>query len=101
LKFVYNNYYFVGEKRDVSKLGQNVLSIIDQATATDQRVTALKLLDAWQGKGQGSLKVKGLDIPNVSRDKLERIIGHMLLQEYIREDFHFTPYSTISYLVAG
>lgn len=61
----------------------------------------MKLLDAWEGKGAGSLKVRGLDPPKVSRDKLERIIGHMLLQGFIREDFHFTPYSTISYLVAG
>ncbi|XP_063399931.1 ATP-dependent DNA helicase Q1-like [Mytilus trossulus] len=90
-----------GEKRDVTKLGLNVLTIIDQASATDQRITALKLLDAWEGKGAGSLKVRGLDPPKVSRDKLERIIGHMLLQGFIREDFHFTPYSTISYLVAG
>ncbi|CAG2224421.1 RECQL [Mytilus edulis] len=90
-----------GEKRDVTKLGLNVLTILDQASATDQRITALKLLDAWEGKGAGSLKVRGLDPPKVSRDKLERIIGHMLLQGFIREDFHFTPYSTISYLVAG
>ncbi len=26
---------------------------------------------------------------------------HLVLEGYLKEDFHFTPYSTITYLVAG
>ncbi|XP_041365340.1 ATP-dependent DNA helicase Q1-like [Gigantopelta aegis] len=89
------------EKRDVTSLCQNVIKILEQAGSTDQRVTAIKLIDSWYGKGHSSLKVKGLDPLSVSRDKAERILVHMLLEGHLKEDFHFTPYSTISYLVPG
>ncbi|XP_046543863.1 ATP-dependent DNA helicase Q1-like isoform X2 [Haliotis rubra] len=88
-------------KRDVTRHGQNILKILDQAACTDQRVTAIKLIDALYGKGQGSLKVKGLDTMSISREKAERIVAYMLLHAYLKEDFHFTPYSTISYLLPG
>lgn len=29
------------------------------------------------------------------------MIGHLLLEGYLKEDFHFTPFSTISYLIPG
>lgn len=31
----------------------------------------------------------------------ETVIAHLLIEGYLREDFHFTPYSTISYIVAA
>ena len=89
------------EKRDVTKLCQNVITILEQAGSTDQRVTALKLIDSWYGKGQSSLRVKGLDLLCVSHEKAQRIVAHMLIEGFLKEDFHFTPYSTISYLVPG
>ena len=36
-----------------------------------------------------------------SREDCERVIVDMLLEGVLREDFHFTPYSTISYLLPG
>ncbi|XP_060080844.1 ATP-dependent DNA helicase Q1-like isoform X2 [Ylistrum balloti] len=96
-----DTYRVTPEKRDVTKLCQNVLTILDHAAQTQQRVTAAKLLDAWEGRGASSLRVKDIPQPNISRDKLERILSHLLMNGYIKEDFHFTAYSTISYLVAG
>jgi ATP-dependent DNA helicase Q1 len=58
-------------------------------------------MDAFQGKKVGGFKATGLDLPTVARDVLERIIALMLIKGYLREDFHFTAYSTISYLVPG
>ncbi|XP_069133620.1 ATP-dependent DNA helicase Q1-like [Argopecten irradians] len=94
-------YQVTPEKRDVTKLCQNVIKLMEHAAQTEQRVTAIKLLDAWEGRGATSLRVRDVPEPNISRDKLERILAHMLLNGYIKEDFHFTAYSTISYLVAG
>ncbi|XP_033751824.1 ATP-dependent DNA helicase Q1-like [Pecten maximus] len=96
-----DTYRVTPEKRDVTKLCQNVLTLLDHAAQTQQRVTATKLMDAWEGRGATSLRVRDVPEPNISRDKLERILAHLLLNGYIKEDFHFTAYSTISYIVAG
>ncbi|OWF37321.1 ATP-dependent DNA helicase Q1-like isoform X2 [Mizuhopecten yessoensis] len=96
-----HTYGVTPEKRDVTKICQNVLTLLDHAAQTQQRVTAAKLLDAWEKKGPTSLRVRNVPEPNISRDKLERILAHMLLNSYVKEDYHFTAYSTISYIVAG
>lgn len=65
-------------------------------------ISAQKLIDAWQNTGQVSLRLpdfkKSTKLP---RDKCESILAHLLLEGYLKEDFHFTPYSTISYLLLG
>lgn len=39
------------------------MKILDNANAVDSKLTAIKLLDAWQGKGAGINRVKvGWDI---------------------------------------
>ncbi|XP_061178642.1 ATP-dependent DNA helicase Q1-like [Saccostrea echinata] len=89
------------EKRDVKKHCQLIIEILKQASRLEERLTAIKLMDAFQGKKVGGFKVTGLDLPAVTRDVLERIISLMLIRGYLREDFHFTAYSTISYLIPG
>lgn len=63
--------------------------------------SAQKLVDAWYGKGVGSLRVKSVPVPKFSREIGEAVLAHLLVSGYIQEDFHFTPYSTISYLKRG
>jgi hypothetical protein len=63
--------------------------------------SAQKLADAWYGKGAGSLRVKSVPVPKFSREMGEAILAHLLVNGYLQEDFHFTPYSTISYLKRG
>lgn len=64
--------------------------------------TAQKLIDAWQNTGPTSLRLpdskKSSKLP---RERCESILAYLLLEGYLKEDFHFTPYSTISYLVLG
>ncbi|EFX86121.1 RecQ1-like protein [Daphnia pulex] len=76
--------------------------ILERAEEQQVRVTAQKLIDAWQNTGQVSLRLpdfkKAAKLP---RDKCESILAHFLLEGYLKEDFHFTPYSTISYLLLG
>ncbi|GFS01405.1 ATP-dependent DNA helicase Q1-like [Elysia marginata] len=86
---------------DVTKHCQDVLTILDAAAATEQRVTSAKLVDAWYGRGPTSLKVKSVSAPVLGRDAAERILANMLINGYVQEDFHFTAYSTICYIVAG
>lgn len=62
---------------------------------------AQKLLDAWYGKGVGTFRVKSVAVPKFSREMGEAILAHLLINGYLQEDFHFTPYTTISYLKRG
>lgn len=86
---------------DVTHHCKCVLEILIQASCANQRLTAIKLLEAWEGKGQKASRVKGQSPPNLPRESLEIILAHMLLKGYLREDYHFTAYSTISYIVKG
>jgi ATP-dependent DNA helicase Q1 len=85
----------------VTSLCKDVIKILNHAASTSQRVTAPKILDAWYDKGATTLRVKEVKVPGVSRDKAERVLAHMLLEGFVREDFHFTAYSTICYLLPG
>lgn len=64
-------------------------------------ISAQKLLDSWYGKGAGNLRVRSVPVPRFSRETGEAVLGHLLVKRYLQEDFHFTPYSTISYLKRG
>ncbi|KAI9496188.1 P-loop containing nucleoside triphosphate hydrolase protein [Zychaea mexicana] len=70
-----------------------------------ERVTLTKLVGHWQGKGLKALKLDGLkkdsnvEIPakkSFSTQDLERIVNYLLIEQVLKEDFHFTPYNTIS-----
>nr|XP_022332782.1 ATP-dependent DNA helicase Q1-like [Crassostrea virginica] len=89
------------EKKDMKRICQLMIEVLNQASSKEERLTAIKLMDAFQGKKVGGFRVVGLDIPAVTRDILERVISLMLVKGYLREDFHFTAYTTISYLVPG
>ncbi|XP_021932039.1 ATP-dependent DNA helicase Q1-like isoform X2 [Zootermopsis nevadensis] len=80
---------------------QAFYQLISNAAANDIKLTAQKLLDAWYGKGAVNLRVRSVPVPSFSRERGEAVLGHLLIKGYLQEDFHFTPYSTISYLKRG
>jgi len=89
-------------KTDVSRYVHQLLSILSNAKSCNQRLTPLKLLEAWSGRGSTALRVDGADAAaDMEKTEAERIIVQLLIRQYLREDFHFTPYSTISYIVSG
>ena len=88
-------------KHDVTQLCHDVLELLDNAVTFNQRITAVKLINAWYGKGPATLRVARVKDPVITRAQAERVLAHMLLNGYIREDFHFTAYSTICYLLPG
>lgn len=53
------------------------------------------------GKGAAKLRVAGIAPPTLPREDLEKIIAHFLIQQYLKEDYSFTAYATISYLKIG
>ena len=64
--------------------------------------TAQKLIDAWLNVGPTNLRLPDTkSAAKLPRDVCESIVAFLLLEGYLKEDFHFTPYSTISYLLLG
>lgn len=58
------------------------------------------LIDTWYGKSS-KIKAKIVKPPLFSAEFAGHILAHLLINDYLKEDFHFTPYSTISYLKKG
>ncbi|XP_074639274.1 ATP-dependent DNA helicase Q1-like [Acropora palmata] len=88
-------------QREITNYCKDILLILERASSLSERVTANKLVDLWCGKGKPNLRVRDVKTPDLSREDCERVIVDMLLEGVLREDFHFTPYSTISYLLPG
>ena len=86
---------------DVADYAKDLISILESANATKQRVTGLKLVEAWMGKGAVALRDSRVKAPKLPRETCERVVSHLLVTGYLKEDFHFTPYSTISYIMPG
>ncbi|XP_076169564.1 ATP-dependent DNA helicase Q1 [Ptiloglossa arizonensis] len=80
---------------------RQLYQIMIKAVQSETRLTALKLLDAWYGKGAPILRVSSVPVPKFTRESGEAIVGHLLVNGYLQEDFHFSAYSTISYLKRG
>ncbi|KAJ6666262.1 hypothetical protein lerEdw1_000534 [Lerista edwardsae] len=88
------------EKTDVTDHCRDLVKILKQVDKMKEKFTPLKLIDTWLGKGLSKL---GVDIvsPKLPRDALERIVAHLILQQYLKEDFSFTAFATISYVKIG
>ena len=88
------------EEEEVGEVARAAVSILEQAARREQRVTGLKLVEALQGRGAPALRLAGWGSA-LAKDRLEAVVAHLTVEGHLKEDFHFTPYSTISYLVAG
>lgn len=89
------------EKMDITEYCRDLIKILEQAENMSEKLTPLKLVDAWSGKGVSKLRVAEVIPPKLPREEMERIIAHLLLQQYLKEDFSFTAFATISYLKIG
>lgn len=91
----------VQKETDVAHYCRQLYQIMTKAVQSETRLTALKLIDAWYGKGASSLRVSNVPVPSFTRETAEAIVGHLLINGYLQEDFYFSAYSTISYLKRG
>lgn len=90
------------QRVDCLKEAKTVLSILEKNAnkSTEKRLTANKLAEL--SYSEVSSKSKKADYSNsLSQNEIESLILVMLMNQYLKEDFHFTPYNTICYLVAG
>ncbi|KAL5243179.1 hypothetical protein ACI65C_010589 [Semiaphis heraclei] len=85
----------------INKYCLDVYSILDAASENEIKFTAQMLLDTWYGKGNKKVLLFDVQSPVFSRTRAEMILGELIVQGYLMEDFHFTPYSTISYMKKG
>jgi ATP-dependent DNA helicase Q1 len=68
---------------------EEALMIINYLKTNDkQRLTALKLLEQ-------------INIKTMIKLDLQRLILQLIIEKYLTEDFHFTPYNTICYIKLG
>lgn len=86
------------EKIDITSYCSDLIKILKHAEQLDEKLTPLKLIEAWNGKGPSKLRLTSIKPPNLSRNEMEDVIVHLLLQEYLKEQFSFTAFATISYL---
>lgn len=86
---------------DIMEHYRSLLKILEKAKSTDTKLTALKLIDAWFQKGTKSARVDSMLAPNIDRFYGEQILVYLVINDYLREDFHYTAYSTNSYIVQG
>ena len=70
--------------------------ILKKAQSAETRLTPLKLVDEWLRQNR---QQKRKNPP--SREQCERSLVRLITQSVLREDFHFTAYSTICYLLPG
>lgn len=86
---------------DVTDYAEAAVGILKAAAPKEIRVTALKLVEALQGKGANNTKLAGWKGGKLKKDQVEQLVAWLLVEGYLREDMHYTPYSVISYLVPG
>lgn len=68
---------------DITKHAQDVVSIVEHASSMDEKLTPLKVCEAWMGKGPAKHR-KMITITSLSRLEVESIIIHLLLHGYFR-----------------
>ena len=86
---------------DVTIYAEAALKILQFAQERGDKVTTLKLLNALLNSGPLRLKDWKYSKDDFNRAMGERLIAQMVICGYLKEDFHFTPYATLSYLVKG
>lgn len=68
---------------DIAQSARQVVQIVELAASMDERLTPLKLVEAWMGKGPAKRR-KMIQTTTMSRLEVETVIVHLLLQEYLR-----------------
>ena len=68
---------------DITQHARQVVQIVELASSMDEKLTPLKLVEAWMGKGPAKRR-KMIQITTLSRVQVEAVIVQLLLQEYLR-----------------
>lgn len=88
---------------DITSFYYQLLKLIDyRKEKFDSNATPPSLVDAWYQEGSGK-KFKCADVPTprMPRNVGEIILMYLIVQDYLKENLHFTLYTTISYIGKG
>ena len=88
-------------EEDISEYTRALIELVEHAQENDKRLTAQKLLESWRGQGPVANRLSHIPTPKFSIAKCEAILLQAILDGILKEEFHFTPYSTISYVGLG
>lgn len=88
-------------KMNITEHCLTLYKIIDHATNMDVKLTILKLIDSWYQKGKSSLRVKDIPAPTFERFYAEQMVAFLIINGHLKEDFHFSAYTTFSYIKKG
>lgn len=91
------------KKKDVDVIPycRQIYKFLTKAVQMDQKLTFLKLMDAWYDKGDKTMRIADVPTPTFPREIGEAIVGHLLINGYLQEDFSFTAYTTLTYIKRG
>lgn len=68
---------------DITQHARDVVEIVEMAASMDEKLTPLKVCEAWMGKGPAKRR-KMIKVTSLSRLEVESIIIHLLLHGYFR-----------------
>uniref|UniRef100_A0A182PC96 ATP-dependent DNA helicase n=1 Tax=Anopheles epiroticus TaxID=199890 RepID=A0A182PC96_9DIPT len=74
--------------------------IIEKCELEQTNLTGLKLVDAWMHKGPTNLRTDEPP-PRIDRVIAEQIVAYLIVNNFLKESFTFTPYATHSYIKKG
>lgn len=95
----FNKKYSKGPKLNITEDCRTLRKIIERAESLKMNLTALKLIDAWYDKGPA--QVRAGRVPSYKRRFAEQVVAFLLINDYLKEDFSYTPYATHSYIKSG
>ena len=82
---------------DVTDHCKMLVELTEAEQEKSKRSTALMMMDLWQQRLR-KMKKKS---PSLSTEDREHVLLTAIVDGVLKEDFHFTPYSTISYIGLG
>ncbi|CAF96762.1 unnamed protein product, partial [Tetraodon nigroviridis] len=85
---------------DISQHARQLVHILELAASLDEKMTPLKLVEAWTGRGPAKRR-KMIQTTALSRERAEAVVVRLLLKDYLSGDFSFTPYTTYFYIKPG
>lgn len=88
-------------KMEILNYYRTLVKIIDHAQLLEIKVTGLKMIDSWFHKGASNLRLENSAPPAIDRYFAEQIVAFLITNGYLKEDFHYTAYNTISYIQRG
>lgn len=98
IPFTCNHASFITafERKNITAYCRDLIKILKQAEELKEKLTPLKLIDSWMGKGAAKLRVAGVAPPALPREDLEKIIAHFLIRQYLKYiQTHFLPFHVV------